>query len=227
MDTQSVDNHQMTYSHRRKRDFRIIECLLVFLFACLVLSSIHGQIDQEPSFYETSPEPHRMIGMNMTPLLVQLIPFNRSNPKFTGPFYISARKYTKGDKAYRFGFGLDIDPNGDEEAIEAFLNLRFGWQKQKVISGRWSYYGGLDAMLIGGDLNLPEDKPEETGALGFAPIWGFEYALTEHVRLSTELALFLGIGFGDFGGVPKFEFIPPVSIFLNFKLPPKKKKRKR
>lgn len=226
MDTHSVDSHKKNYSLRRKRSFRIIECLFAFFFACLALSTIQGQNDREKSFYETSPEPHRIVGINMTPLLVQLIPFNRSNPKFTGPFYFSTRKYTKGDRAYRFGLGLDIDPNGDEDAIEAFLNLRFGWQKQKVISGRWSYYGGLDLMLIGGDLNIPEDKAEETGALGFAPIWGFEYALTEHVRLSTELALFLGIGFGDFGGAPKFEFIPPVSIFLNFKLPPKKKKRK-
>lgn len=202
--------------------------IISLLFSCwLSITSIYGQTETDISYFAASPKPHRVIGLNMTPLLVQLIPFNRSNPRQTGPFHIALRKYTKGDKAYRFGLGLDVDPIGDEEATEAFFNIRFGWQKQKVISGRWAYYGGLDLMLIGGDINIPQSKEEDSGAVGLAPIWGFEYALTEHIRLSTELALFLGIGIGDFDLLPKFEFIPPVSIFLNFKLPPKKKRHRR
>ena len=31
----------------------------------------------------------KQFGMNMTPLLVQLIPFNRSNPNITGPFAVN------------------------------------------------------------------------------------------------------------------------------------------
>lgn len=170
---------------------------------------------------------YKIVGLNMTPLLVQLIPFNRSNPRVTGPFYISTKTYKKANQGFRFGIGLDVDPAGDEDAEEAFFNIRIGWEKRKAFSQRWAYYGGFDFMLIGGDLNISGTKSEETGAFGIAPVWGIEYALTEHIYISTETALFLGIDFGVFESVPRFEFIPPVSLFLNFKIPRKKRKKRK
>lgn len=202
--------------------------LLLFLFVQVPL--VYGQKTSKDSllFQKLSAvKGYKVIGLNMTPLLVQLIPFNRSNPSVTGPFYISTKSYKRANQGFRFGIGLDIDPAGDEQGEEAFLNLRLGWEKRKAFSQRWAYYGGFDFQFIGGDLNIPGAKNEESGAFGIAPVWGIEYALTEHIYISTETTLFLGIDFGLFENVPRFEFIPPVALFLNFKMPHKKRKKKK
>ena len=206
-----------------------IAVLLLLAFFTQIPLGYGQQSSQDSLLYQklTKVEGYRIVGLNMTPLLVQLIPFNRSNPSVTGPFYVSTKKYKKSNVGFRFGIGLDIDPAGDEEGEEAFFNLRIGWEKRKAFSQRWAYYGGFDFMFIGGDLNILGAKSEETGAFGVAPVWGIEYALTEHIYLSTETALFLGIDFGAFDSVPRFEFIPPVSLFLNFKVPHKKRKKKK
>lgn len=204
--------------------------VLLLLASFTQIPLVNGQQSSQDSLlYQklTVVEGYKIVGLNMTPLLVQLIPFNRSNPRVTGPFYLSTKKYKKPNAGFRFGIGLDIDPAGDEEGREAFLNLRIGWEKRKAFSQRWAYYGGFDFMFIAGDLNILGAKSEETGAFGIAPVWGIEYALTEQIYLSTETALFLGIDFGAFDAVPRFEFIPPVSLFLNFRIPHKKRKKKK
>lgn len=212
---------------RRTSTYTVVLFLLAFFTQFPFASG--QQTNQDSVLYEklTRVNGYKIVGLNMTPLLVQLIPFNRSNPRVTGPFYLSTKRYKKPNTGFRFGIGLDIDPAGDEEGEEAFLNLRIGWEKRKAFSQRWAYYGGFDFMFIAGDLNILGAKSDETGAFGVAPVWGIEYALTEQIYLSTETALFLGIDFGSFDSVPRFEFIPPVSIFLNFKIPQKRKRKKK
>ncbi len=196
--------------------------ILLLLGVLLILQcNLYGQQKEVSSdFYPEFRKKYRTVGLNMTPLLVQFIPFNRSNPLVTGPFYIATKRYYKKNLAVRFGIGLDIDINQED----VFANVRIGWEKRKVISGRWAYYGGIDLMFIGGDLNIPGTKSEDSASIGLAPMWGFEFALTKHIKLSTETALFLGINFGDFEVVPKFGFIPPVSVFLNFRFPAGKRR---
>ena len=73
-------------------------------------------------------------------------------------------------------------------------------------------------MISLGDLNVPGSKDNDGAAFGFGPFWGVDYGLSSHVSLSIETALFVGVevetGF-------KFEFIPPVALYLNYQIPRK------
>ena len=178
---------------------------------------------QETAKIEPLPMPYRTVGINTTPLLVQLIPFNRSNPRVTGPYYMTWRSYRINRRGqvggFRMALGADLS-DVDDESFQAFINFRFGWERKKVIHERWSYSSGLDFMIFGGDLNIPGGKDQDAAGFGFGPVWGIEYDLARHVSLSIETALFIGTA-AESGF--KLEFIPPVSIYMNFKIPKKKR----
>ena len=184
----------------------------VFLVALTYLSA-QGQSD---SLAVELPLPYKykVTGINMTPLLVQLIPFNRSDPKVTGPYYVTYRRY-KGDKAFRLAFGADLS-DADEDGVLSHINFRIGWEKRKSIHRRWAYTRGWDFFAAFGDLNIPGDKDTDSARLAFGPTWGVEYNFNQLVGLSVESSLLLGIDAGT--GTPVIEFIPPIALYLNFRI---------
>lgn len=164
----------------------------------------------------------RMFSMNMTPLLTMLIPFNRTNPKVTGPYMIQTAKY-RGNNFSRFALGVDLDEQSDPEQRDSYFNLRLGWGKQRQLHDRLTFWVSGDAMLSLGDLNILGTKSENGLKIGGGPTWGVQYKIAKGVSLGTETSLFFGIDVDDFTTV-LFEFVPPVSLFFNLELPTKAQK---
>jgi len=160
------------------------------------------------------PERYKMIGLNMTPLLTQLIPFNRSNPTVAGPYMMSFRSY-RDNNAFRFGLGSNLS-NETLNNRTATFNMRMGWEKKKSFYQNWSYSFGLDFFISGGGFNLSNAANTETGVFGTGIVWGIEYFLNPKISLNVETAFYLGAGGND---GPTILFIPPVGLTLNFLVP--------
>ena len=169
------------------------------------------------------PDRYRYVGINTTPLLVQFIPFNRSNPKVTGPYFINYRSYNPKGKAFKMAFGISLE-DAAEDGKESFLNFQIGYERRRMIFNRWAYTTGWSLFLVGGDLNIPGSKDDDSGKLGFGPTWSLEYNLNPFVSLSMEMGLLIGMRLEL--GEPTAEFIPPVALYLNVRHP-KNKRRKR
>lgn len=167
------------------------------------------------------PERYKMIGLNMTPLLTQLIPFNRSNPTVAGPYMMTYRSY-RGNNAFRFGLGSNLS-NETFNNNTATFNMRMGWEKKKSFYENWSYSFGLDFFISGGGFNISNASNTEAGIFGTGLVWGIEYFLNPKVSLNVETAFYLGAG-GDDG--PSILFIPPVGLTLNFLVPKRVRNRK-
>ena len=182
----------------------IITSLVIFG----IIGCAFAQTDST-DFYDL-PRKYRVVGMNTTPLLTQLIPFNRSNPQSSGPYTMTYRSFT-GRNAFRFGLGMSLSDRAD---VNGFLNLnmRFGWQKKKSFYKRWSYGFGLDFFLVTGGFNNSQREFDDDAGFGLGPVWEMEYAINKRVRASIESALFLGGGF-DTGAV--FTFIPPCLLYTS------------
>jgi len=121
------------------------------------------------------PESYKMIGLNMTPLLTQLIPFNRSNPTVAGPYMMTYRSY-RGNNAFRFGLGSNLSIETANNRTASF-NMRMGWEKKKSFYENWSYSFGLDFFVSGGGFNIANTANSESGAFGTGIVWGIEYFL--------------------------------------------------
>ncbi|AEE51403.1 hypothetical protein [Haliscomenobacter hydrossis] len=172
---------------------------------------------------------YKVMGFNTTPLLVQLIPFNRSDPRVVGPYYVNWRSYmqnARGLKGFKISLGIDLsDANG--EAVQAFLNFRLGFEGYRKISPRWGYTRGFSVMFSAGDFNTPGTKQDDNVFFGFGPHWGVDFFVSPKVSLSVETALVFGTASPqDFGvgGGPRFEFIPPVALNLNFWAPKRERR---
>lgn len=161
------------------------------------------------------------IGLNASPLLVQLIPFNRSNPKVLGPYFITYRVYTDKNRAFRLALGWDVDASFSADEAQSHFNFRMGVERRRQVAERWSYSMGWDVALSAGDFNLPGEKEVDSGFIGLGPTWGFEFFLNRSVSLSTEVSLWVGFDLNE--GIPRLQVVPPVALFLNVWRPRKKK----
>jgi hypothetical protein len=191
--------------------------LYFFLFLWLIGTSMAAQ--ETPG---RQPEGrYHSIGLNVSPLLVQLAPFNRSNPKVLGPYFINYRVYTGKNRAFRLALGWDVDASLSADEAQNHFNFRMGMERRRKIADRWSYSMAWDLALSGGDFNLPGEKEPDTGFIGLGPTWGFEFFINRTVSLSTEVSLWLGIDANE--GIPRLQVVPPVSLLLNVWRPRKRK----
>ncbi len=195
-----------------------------FLFLCFVfISQLNAQKWLDSSDYFPTGS-YREVGLNMTPLATMLVPFNRSNPKLVGPYMMKFHRY-KDNKFFRSAIGVDL---GDIEfdGTQSHFNVRFGWGKRRLMHERFAFLSTFDITASLGDLNLAGSKDQDGIKLAIGPTWGIQYAINTMVNVGTETSLLLGAAVGDFSGVV-FEFIPPVAIYLNMRLPEKGRRKKR
>ena len=88
----------------------------------LLLAAFATVVDaQSPSdTVKINPEPkqfRKIVGLNLSPLVTQLIPFNRSDPKEAGPYLVRFKSYgPKGKSAFRFSMGIHLIPDGNGDA---------------------------------------------------------------------------------------------------------------
>ena len=190
--------------------------ILIFSFALIGQDEVLDELMEDSKF--EFPYRYKMIGLNVTPLMSKLIPFNRTNPLVSGPYMMSYRAY-RGRNAFRFGLGANLSSETFDNN-SASLNMRMGWERKKSFYDNWSYSFGLDFFVSGGSFNLVANGNNEDGAFGLGFVWGMEYFFNPKVSLNIETAFYMGGG--DDG--PVFQFIPPVGLNLNFLIPRKSRK---
>ncbi len=162
-------------------------------------------------------------GMNISPLLIQVLPFNRSSGR-TGPYGFSYSRINAKNKFFRLGIGVFIN---DNDLDNSHLNLRIGGGKIRQISEKLHFTTGWDFIAFGGSFNVPNSSlDDDDGGVGFGPFMGIQYYLTSHLSFSTES--FLYIGTSSNAGFT-LRVIPPIAVFvqIDFVAPPKKKRFRR
>lgn len=164
------------------------------------------------------PEIYRKVSINMTPLITQLIPFNRTNPMLSGPYNVEFHRF-RGNRAFHTSLGVFLN---DGEGIfdsddNIHLNFRMGSERRRAFGEKWNFYRGWDAYLSVGGYNLIGDNNDDSAILGIGPRWCIEYRISRPVSVSIETALVLGYD-TNIGSVD-FQFIPPVSVNLSFAMP--------
>ena len=168
--------------------------------------SVYAEEDEyedDPYFWSHSKE----IGINFTPLISKLIPFNLGQND-SGNIGLRWKKYYA-TRAFRINFGAnvtsDVLDNGNP-----FIYLAFGVEKRYPISKdkKLTYTSAWD-------LAFSVEGQEPDAFFGIAKGYGFEYHITKRIFLSTEAQMNLGIG-GEEG--IKVQFQLPTAVFVNVRL---------
>jgi hypothetical protein len=187
------------------------------IIALLLCSfSLLAQTDSEKEDW-TYPERYRMVSINTTPLLVQLIPFNRTNPLQSGPYNVEFNRFN-GNKAFHTSIGVFAISDGSFDIVDnANFNFRMGGTRMKEFSERWTFYRGWDFYFSVGNFNLIGENSNQRAVLGMGPRWSIAYRIKPPFSISIETALVIGLDVN--AGVPNIQFIPPVALNMNFVLP--------
>lgn len=162
---------------------------------------------------QTKPQKKRLtqFGMNVTPLLMQLLPLNRGTNR-TGPIDLLFKRINNQTLwAFRLAAGVNIDV---EDEINSHVNLRLGFEKRIDVGKNMYMQTGMDVVGFAGSFNTPAEQISDNTqvGIGIAPILGFEYNITQNISLSTETALFIGTA----TEAPFYvHVISPTSVFLN------------
>jgi hypothetical protein len=175
----------------------------VFAQKTMVIDSIYG---------EEKIVKAQFISMNMTPLLVQLIPFNNTNPLVSGLYNVTYKAY-KGDKGFIFSLGATMFGASTPQQ-NRFLNLRLGWEKRKVRHKNWFYTKGTSILFSSGHLNIVGNSRGTESSLGAGPHWSFGYDLNPLISIGSEMMLFIGAGDNGLS----ISFLPPTAINVTFNL---------
>ena len=149
----------------------------------------------------------REIGLNFTPLISSLIPFNLSTHEedIIGIIY---KKYY-GKTALKINFGVQISEGTDRD----FVHLSIGYEKRRTLTKQFFYTSGWMATGELESLIQTDTGIRDVFGLGVSKFYGFEYHINQRFFLSTEAQL--KVFFSD---QLKIRFQPPISIFANVRL---------
>jgi len=162
------------------------------------------QYEDDPYYWSYSKE----IGINFTPLISKLVPFNLGQNEAGRIGLIWKKYYSK--RAFRVSFGANVTESFDDIDTDFFylaigLERRYPITKDKKIA----YTSSWDIFFEG-------DEFDDGPGLGLAKGYGFEYHFTKRIFISTEGQFKLGLG-GEFGG-PIIKLQLPLAIFVNVRL---------
>jgi hypothetical protein len=169
----------------------------------MVIDSIYG---------EEKAVKEQFLSLNMTPLLVQLIPFNTTNPLVSGTYNATYKRY-KRDKGFIFSIGATTF-GASQQQQNPFLNFRLGWERRKLSYQHWFYAKGMSILFSAGHLNMVGNSRGTNPNLGVGPHWSFGYELSPFISIGSEMMLFFGLG--DSG--LNISFLPPTACNITFNL---------
>ena len=197
--------------------------LLLFMFICAGVLFAQEPVDSSKWIVEEDGEMQpvtRELGMNMTGLLNQLVPFKQISNR-TGP-YSATLKFIRDRNAFRMGIGMHIltDDNfggGNRNEVINF-NLRLGFERRHIVNEQFVFYQTFDLMMMAGNFNSPinDFSDNEKAGAGLGLGLGIEYLIFKNLSLSTEGIGFLGV-VGGTSSIFNATVIPPIAIFLNYK----------
>lgn len=157
------------------------------------------------SFEMNAQEKSREVGLNMTQLVSQFIPF-KGNSTLSGPFSFFYRR-GKNDRFFNLQIGARVDSDNFETN---FINFQVGYLRKRDLGNKFKYYNSINFIASAGGFNSPgTDFNDDFAGTGFSMGLGFEYNLTESIFLATETTFLLVLGSDG-----RLDILPPVAIFL-------------
>lgn len=152
---------------------------------------------------EYSDEKIGEVGINMSTLVSQILPFQESTT-LTGAhqlMYLGG----KNNRMFSLRVGVNFDFDNPQ-----FLNIALGFVRRRSLGKHFSLNMGYHLMGFAGSYNDPVNREKDVGAVGFGWEIGFQYHFAKRISLYTSSTLFAG---------PSSEgitvtFLPPVGLFL-------------
>jgi hypothetical protein len=193
----------------------IITTIILFLYLGIAISqeskekedsSVYAEEDQyedDPYFWSYTKE----IGINFTPLVSKLVPFNLGQND-SGLIGLRWKKYYS-SRAFRINFGANVTSEEIDNG-NPFIYLSFGIEKRYPITKDKKL-----AYTSAWDLAFSVEGEDGDGFFGIAKGYGFEYHITKRIFLSTEAQKNLGISSDN---VIKVQFQLPTAVFVNVRL---------
>ena len=166
----------------------------------IVSFTAQAQKDPTENFWSRSNE----IGLNFTPFLSKLIPFNFTDSD-AGLVGLNWKSYGL-KNAFRMSFGANLAQD-DFFNTDNYLYLSIGYEKRRGLGKNWSYTTGWEAIL-------EADEKDESSFIGASKFFGIEYNFTDRIYVSTEGALRMGFS----SGLPAVQIDLPIALFFNVRL---------
>lgn len=189
-------------------------------YTLLLIAWIYGLTVQAQEVADSSyyPDHTREIGLNLTPLLVQLAPLNRLalSERYFGHTY----KRWGRELAFRFTFGMSLTTVQDEffgtELNTVRFYMGFGWERIKRRWNNWQFNNGAEIALFTGSLSEGSSDIDETLGFGYLPFYEIQYHVNDFIYVATATRLLFGWNFDE--ELPVIRVIAPldVQVFVKF-----------
>jgi len=172
--------------------------------------------DENESYYEYADQEESLerfyysdlseVGLDFTPLISKLVPFNLTETE-TGLIGLKYKRY-KRTHAFRLNVGANLaSPSNDENN---FFYFSMGYEKRQTFTKNWSYVTGIEFVSYFEDRAMFQ---EET-FIGASKFFGIEFNISEHIFLATEGNLAFLSADGD--GIIQFNVPQSIFFFVRF-----------
>lgn len=145
------------------------------------------------------------IGLNVTPLISKLVPFNLGSAN-AGLVALTYRRYYT-ERALRMDFGFNLSDRASDQN-NLFLYLSLGTERRRPLGKKWHYTSSWDLLITA-------ENENETGILAAGKGYGIEYHFTDRIFLGTYANWYIGLNFEE--GL-EIKMNPPAAIFFNARL---------
>ncbi len=211
------------------------QALLGILILCLTTKISKAQSDSSSMRSQFV----QYAGVQLNPLLRQIINFNNSNQTTVNPYLLT---YSIDDKktgsGIRIGAGLNYTATTTDDGVtknvtnEIDYELRLGYEKLIRIGNRWELTAGIDLLLNNtnnftntvenGPQTLTTNITDENFNYGIGPMVSLRFYATRRILIGTETSLYYTRGFptetiseyqSNPGGGPPFYVTSKTSSF--------------
>lgn len=206
------------------KKFPVLYLLVGLIGTCWTIFPVQAQTHtqyQDVDTLKVKPPKERQFQMNLTPLLVKFVPFNRET-SFTGPYNFMYKRF-RGNHGFRIALGARINPDAFTNNDDSHINVRIGYERRYDLSPKWKLNRGVDWVGSLGGFNVPRPtsnpsfpflgSPGAATGVGFS--LGIEYRIHPKLSISTESMLFLG---AQTNTVFTLTVVPPLGIFISANL---------
>lgn len=161
---------------------------------------------KEPTIFTADRKRIRYFGIEMNPLIRQIINLNPNSTPTNNPFQLQfASNSNKTGRGYALGFSylrtktVDNPSTSQRETINREIAFRGGYERKLQLSRRWIAFYGYD-LLLGGATFYTETNDPVFGTIvtetkrnlwGLGPRAGLMLLLGDRVAVSTESNLYL------------------------------------
>lgn len=161
---------------------------------------------KEPTRFTADRERINYFGLEINPLIRQIINLNPNSTPTNNPFQLQiASNSNKTGRGFGLGFSysrsktIDNPSTSQRETINRDIAFRGGYERKLQLSRRWIFFYGYDLLLGGANLHTETSDPvfgtitteTKRNLWGLGPRTGLMLLLGDRVTVSTESNLYL------------------------------------